>query len=132
MDWRLDAESLPFVFTPRSDELALVSMNGIAFHDTNDWKPKRSLFAPLDRNARLIFTPDGRAFWLARDARTAALHDTQTFETFLQLPNGMTPLALSPDGRHLVVSVDTRRLQLWDLTEARRRLRELGLDWAER
>ena len=85
--------------------------------------------ALLDRNAQLMFTPDGRAFWLARDARNASQHNAQTFETFLPLPTGTTPLALSPDGRCLAVSVDARRLQVWDLAEVRRRLRELGLDW---
>jgi len=41
----------------------------------------------------------------------------------------MLPLAISPDGRRLAVSVDARRLQLWDLTEAQNQLRELGMDW---
>jgi hypothetical protein len=39
------------------------------------------------------------------------------------------PLAISPDGRHLAVSVDLRRMQVWDLAEVRERLGELGLDW---
>jgi len=130
-DWAFDSESRAHVFTPRSDELAVASANGVTFLDTNRWAPTRSLLAPLDRNAQLIFTPDGRAFWLARDARNAALHDTKTFETLLPLPSGMIPLALSPDGRHLAVSVDSRRVQVWDLVEVRERLRELGLDWSE-
>jgi hypothetical protein len=50
----------------------------------------------------------------------------------LLLPTGTVPLALSPDGGHLAVSVDARRLQVWDIAEVRARLRELGLDWAER
>ena len=41
----------------------------------------------------------------------------------------MLPLALSPDGRHLAVSLDAQRLQVWDLAEVRRQLDELGLDW---
>jgi len=130
-DLRTDGESLAHVFTPRSDELAVVSTTGVTFLDTNRWKPKRSMSAPLDLKAQLIFAPDGRAFWLARDARNAAQHDTRTFETLLPLPSGMTPLALSPDGRHLAVSVDARRLQVWDLVEVRRQLRELGLDWGK-
>jgi hypothetical protein len=122
-------ELVTHAFTPQSDELALASVAGVTFLGVGHWKPRRNLSAPLDRNAQLLFTPDGRTFWLARDARTAALHDTRTFETLLSLPNGMTPLTLSSDGRHLAVSVDTRRVQLWDLAEVRRQLRELGLDW---
>jgi hypothetical protein len=45
------------------------------------------------------------------------------------LPTGTLPLALSADGRRLAVSVDARRLQVWDLDEVRARFRELGLDW---
>jgi WD40 repeat protein len=127
--WAMDSESWAHVFTPGSDELAVASSTRVTFLDTNRWAPKRMLSIPLDRNAQLIFTPDGRSFWLASDARTAALYDTQSFERLLPLPTGMHPLALSPDGRHLAVSIDARRVQLWDLVELKARLRELGLDW---
>jgi len=36
---------------------------------------------------------------------------------------------VGPDGRHLAVSVNLRRVQVWDLAEVRLRLREVGLDW---
>ena len=42
----------------------------------------------------------------------------------------MCPLALSPDGLRLAVSVDAQRLQVWDLAELHAHFRELGLDWA--
>jgi hypothetical protein len=42
----------------------------------------------------------------------------------------MLPLALSQNGRYLAASLDARYLQVWDLTEVRQQLRELGLDWA--
>ena len=73
--------------------------------------------------------PDGKAFWLVHDARNAALHDTHTFETLARLPPGTIPLAVSADGRHLAVSLNARRMQVWDLVSVRQRLRELGLDW---
>jgi serine/threonine protein kinase/WD40 repeat protein len=115
-------------FTPASDELVLATRVGLTFFDTNRWEPRRRLAVPLDRNARIIFTPDGREFWLARDARNAALHDLRTFEELLPLPSHVTPLALSADGRYLAVEVDARRMQVWDLVEIRGRLRELGLE----
>jgi hypothetical protein len=43
----------------------------------------------------------------------------------------MLPMALSSDGRFLAVNVDSRKLQVWDVTEVRRQLRGLGLDWVD-
>ena len=128
----VDSEILDHAFAPGDGELAITTATGLIFVDARDWKTQRQLPVALDRRARVLFAPDGRSFWLARDARDAALLDTQTFETLLPLPTGMTPLALSPDGRHLAVSVETRRLQLWDLEKVREQLRELGLDWDDR
>jgi hypothetical protein len=126
-----DVDLLAHTFTPKGDELVVANRTGVTFLDTDRWKAQRTMPITLDRNTRLIFAPDGRTFWLARDASTGALHDTKTFETLLPLPNGMTPLALSPDAHHLVVSVDGQRLQVWDLTEVWERFRELGVDWVK-
>jgi WD40 repeat protein len=131
-DWRFipsDGEVLAEAFTPQSDALAVATYTSLTFIETNRWQPQRSFPVSLDRNARLIFSPNGRTFWLVRDARTAALHDSLTFRTLLPLPPGTIPIVLTPDGRHLVVSVEGRRLRLWDLNEVRARLRSLGLDW---
>jgi WD40 repeat protein/tRNA A-37 threonylcarbamoyl transferase component Bud32 len=127
-----DAEPVAEVFSPNSDEFAVATLASITFLDTSRWEPKRRFPVDLDRNAQLTFTSSGDAFWLTRDARTAALHDARTFHTLLPLPAGMTPLALSPDGRYLALSVEARRLQVWDMAEVRSGLRELGLDWKAR
>jgi WD40 repeat protein len=126
-----DAQVLAVTFTPQNDELVVATYSSVTFLDTNRWEVQRRFPIALDRNAQLIFSPNGRAFWLVHDARTAALHDTQTFEKLLLLPGGTIPLAVSPDGIHLGVSVDARRVQVWDLMKVRRNLRELGLDWKE-
>jgi WD40 repeat protein len=126
-----DAQVLIATFTPRSDELVIATYNSITFLDTATWKEQRRFPVALDRTARLLFTADGTSFWLVHNARLAALHDTQTFETRLALPPGAIPLAVSPDGRHLVVSPDPRRMQLWDLTQIRESLRDLGLEWEQ-
>ena len=55
--------------------------------------------------------------------------DARTLAPLLMLPTGMLPLALSPDGLKLAVSVDMRRLQVWDLTALRAELARLELDW---
>lgn len=119
-------------FTPASDELVLATRLGLTFFDTHRWQPQRRLATPLDRNVRMIFTPDGRGLWLVRDARNAALHDLRTFEEWLPLPGHVTPLALSADGRQLAVEVDARWLQVWDLAVLRGELRKMNLDWADR
>jgi WD40 repeat protein len=126
-----DAPVLTEAFTPRSDELAIATHASVTFFDTGEWKIQRQFPVSLDRNARLLFTPDGVSFWLIHNARMAVLHDTRTFETRLALPAGVLPLAVSPDGRQLVVSVDARRVQVWDLGEVKSNLRDLGLEWEE-
>jgi WD40 repeat protein len=114
-------------FSPLGDEMVTCSIAGkrATFWRIGTWEKLRSLTNVIS----LHYTPDARSLWLARDWRTAGLYDARTLELLLPLPAGMHPLALSPDGRHLAVSVDLRRLQVWDLAELRLRLRELGLDW---
>jgi len=126
-----ETEVLTEAFTPRGDEMAAATYNSVTFLDTNRWESQRRFGVALDRNAQIIFMPDGKAFWLRHDARTAALHDTQTFETLLPLPAGTLPLAVSPDGRHLAVSVEARRVQVWDLADVGKRFRELGVFWRD-
>jgi hypothetical protein len=125
----VDSEILDHAFVPGDGELAIATASGLTFVDTRDWKPQRRLPVALDRRARVLFAPDGRTFWLAHDLRTAALYDMRTFAPLLPLAPGVLPLAVSADGRQLLVSLDSRRLQLWDWTILRRELAELGLGW---
>ena len=67
---------------------------------------------------------------LSKDFGAAGLYDARTAGLLLPLPPNTRPLALSPDGRQLAVTVQERHVQVWDLAEVRLRLRELGLDWA--
>lgn len=117
-----------FQFSPLGDEVAIGSGRNstqIALWNTATWERTRT----LTNFGRLLYTPDARSLWLTKDARTAGLFDARTLEPLLLLPTGTLPLALSPDGRHLAVSVDAQRLQVWDLREVRNQLRALGLDW---
>jgi WD40 repeat protein/predicted Ser/Thr protein kinase len=118
-----------FNFSPLGDEIVTCSSSGkgATFWRIGTWEKLRVITNVIS----LRYTPDARSLWLARDWRTAGLYDARTFELLLPLPGGMYPLALSSDGRHLAVSVDLRRLQVWDLAEVRLRLRELGLDWKD-
>jgi serine/threonine protein kinase/WD40 repeat protein len=116
-----------FEFSPRNDEVAVCSRTaGIEFWSTATWQRTRHLTNFTD----LRYSSDGRTFWLST-ARTATLYDARTLQPLLPLPGGVLPLAFSPDGRHLAVSTEGRRVQVWDLAEVRKQLRALGLDWSE-
>ena len=79
--------------------------------------------------AYAFYTPDGEGIWMVTHFRHAGLFDRRTLQPLLPLPNNVLPLAISPDGRHLAVSVEGRRVQLWDMPALRRELAELGLNW---
>jgi WD40 repeat protein len=117
-----------FEFCPSMDEVAIVSSRGgLKFWSTKNWERTRAL-----NNFRgIVFAADGHSWWLTKDSRTAGLYDSRTLEALLLLPSGMLPLALSPDGCQLAVSLDARRLQLWDMAEVRKTFRDLGVDWQE-
>jgi WD40 repeat protein len=120
-----------FQFSPSGDEVAITSQSAgtlAAFWNTATWERTRA----LTNFSRVLYPPDARALWLAKDQRAAGLYDARTLEPLLLLPTGMLPLALSADGQRVAVSVDAQRLQLWDLAEVRAQFRQLGLDWAER
>jgi serine/threonine protein kinase/WD40 repeat protein len=125
----MEADIVRQAFTPGSDELAVCTTASLNFFDTNRWEIQRRFSVSLDHTARIIFMPEEDSFWLVRDGRTAALHEARTFATLLPLPSGTLPLAVSPDGHYLAVSVDGERLQLWDLSEMRKQLGKMGLDW---
>jgi WD40 repeat protein len=127
----LDAKTLDHVFAPGGDELAIATASSLTIVRTNDWKPQRRLTLALDRRARILFMPDGRSFWLSHDARTSALYDTRSLAPLLPLAPGVMPLAVSPDGDHVLVSIDSHRLQLWKWKMIRRELEGLGVGWTE-
>jgi len=121
-----DANIGRFEFSPLNDEVAVCSrVGGVEIWSTTTWQRTRHLTNFTD----LRYSPDGRTFWLSTQFRTAALHDARTAEPLLPLPAATLPLAYSPDGRYLAVSVDQRHMQVWDLAEVRNQLRAIGLDW---
>jgi eukaryotic-like serine/threonine-protein kinase len=117
-----------FQFSPAGDEVAITSSRaGAEFWSTKTWERTRALTNAI----RLLYAPDARALWLTKDQRTAGLYDARSLEPLLLLPTGMLPLALSPGGRRVAVSVDAQRLQVWDLVDLRNEFRALGLDWVQ-
>ena len=116
-------------FSPTSDELLVINRGGIEQWDTTTWQLKRRDPVSPVADGYVLYTPDGTAFWRATNFRDTALCARKDFEPILPLPSNLMPLALSCDGQHLAVSVDDRRVQVWDLVEVQKQFRALGLDW---
>jgi len=114
-------------FSPLRHEVASVSRNTVEFWNLSTGERTRV----LSNCSHVVFAPDGRHAWM-RLNRVAGLYHLDTLQPVSQLPGDTAPLALSPDGRRLAVSVESRRLQVWDLVEMRRQLRELGIEPVER
>ena len=74
---------------------------------------------------------DGRLLLCVENVRKASVLDARTLEPLLPVPDWTHPLEFTPAGRRLLVSVDSRRLQLWDWTAVRAKFRELGIDWRD-
>jgi eukaryotic-like serine/threonine-protein kinase len=114
-----------FEFSSLGEEVAVANRKGVEFWSTSTWQRTRRL---TNYNG-VLYAPNGRTMWLYTRFGTACLHDARTAEPILPLPVGTLPLAFSPDGRRLAVSVQGRHLQLWNLSEVRTQLRAIGLDW---
>jgi WD40 repeat protein len=117
-----------FEFSPAGDELAVsCRVGGVEFWSTTTWQRTR-MATNLNHQS---YSADGRTMWLTQQYRAGGLYDARTLKLLMPLPLGTYPLAVSPDNRYLAVSVDLRRLQVWDLVEVRRQLAEFGLDWRD-
>jgi serine/threonine protein kinase/WD40 repeat protein len=111
-------------FSRPGGEITAVSRNTLEFWDINTGQRTRV----LSNCSHIVFAPDGLHAWMRLD-RVAGLYHLGTLKPLILLPGDTTPLALSPDGRHLAMSVDARRLQVWDLVEIGGQLQALGLSW---
>jgi len=114
-----------FEFSPLGDELAVSSFRGVELWSTATWGSTRL----LTNFVSLHYVPGSNCYWLTRDFHTAGLYDAQTLQLLLPLPLGTLPLAASPNGRYLAASVDSTRLQVWDMEEVKHCLKDLRLEW---
>jgi WD40 repeat protein len=128
---RLSASNLVgFVtFSPDGHELLAIHRSGVDWYDTSTWQCSRQQIGAPVSGSYAFYTPDGAGIWMVTHFRNAALLDRRTLEPILPLPNDVLPLALSPDGTQLAVSVASRWVQLWNLTSLRGELTKLGLNW---
>jgi WD40 repeat protein len=119
-------------FSPKGDELVVATANGLEFYDVATWQRTRELAIACERQASILFAPDGETFWFTSDARTGSLRSTRSLAVLLPLPAGYLPIALSADGRQLAISVDMQRVQVWNLDDLEARFRDLGVHWEGR
>jgi WD40 repeat protein len=116
-------------FSPDGGELTVINRGGLEWWDTTHWQLKRRQAGTPVSASFVRYMPDGSGLWMVTQLRNTGLHDSHTLELLLPLPPDVVPIALSADGRKLAVSVEMRRVQLWDLPALRTKLREFGLDW---
>jgi len=114
-----------FAFSPSGGQLAVMSSQRVQLWRTSDWRH----LCEVDHCHDVLFCPQEPLAWLTRDYSEAGLYDLRTMALLAPLPTGWLPLALSQDGRHLAVSIDAQRVQVWDLERLREEIRALGLDW---
>jgi WD40 repeat protein/predicted Ser/Thr protein kinase len=115
-----------FAFSPTGDEVATGTDSGVEFWSTSNWNRLRS--AP--KFSSVVYAPDGKTFFLGSEWGSG-LYRSVTLEPLLPFPPGVVPLAMSQDGRRVVLSVNGDRLQLWDMAEIRKQLRQLKMDWED-
>ena len=116
-------------FSPAGDRLAVLTEDELKILSTTNWQPLVQRPAWGRVFSHLEFSPDARLLLAVENGETSALLDAATLETILPMPAWHHPLALSPDGRWLIVRVEARRVQLWDYPALRARFRGLGIDW---
>ncbi len=114
-----------FAFSPDGEELVIASRTRLDFWRTSDWQQTR--FVP--RFMGILYTAREGPWWLSSDFQHGGLYEAASLKPLLPLPSGVMPIALSPDEKLLAVSVDSRRVQVWNLAQIRAQFRMLGIDW---
>jgi hypothetical protein len=99
-------------FSHGSDEMLVLNRSGAEWFDTRTWQCSRRQPGVGVSGSYAFYTPDDRGIWMVTHFRNAALVDRHTLKPILPLPSDVLPLAVSPDGRQLAVSVEGRRVQL--------------------
>lgn len=122
------------VFSPDGRLLAVGTARRFIVYGTADWQPRWEV--PRDTGSALsglcAFDPRGRLLAVTHTLRQVRLLDADTGGTVATLdspiPERITALTFSRDGSRLAVATSQAEVQVWDLAELTRALRDLGLD----
>jgi len=123
------------VFDPQSRWLATGTAQDYRLWSVGDWRllrkwPRESAAAQY---SPIAVSPDGTLLAVTLRPRVISLLSPATGEENTRLeapaPLFISALAFSRDGRQLAASSENGVMQIWNLAEARRGLRNLGLDW---
>ncbi len=116
---------------------AEAAFDAVTVRNTDSWAtlyrvPRQSA---SDLPGLAAFSRDGRWLAITKTLRLIQLLDARTGAELasFQAPEAqmLTDLFFSADGQYLGALAADHTIQLWRLTELRRRLAELGLDWEE-
>jgi eukaryotic-like serine/threonine-protein kinase len=122
-------------FTPDGEWLVLNTTRDYQWLRVGTWEPGLRISKLSETgNAPVAFSPDGRLLAITRTPQTIQLIDPTSGDEFATLASPdrrmISWLCFSPDGSRLAVAAQDDVILLWDLRNLRRRLAELGLDWA--
>jgi serine/threonine protein kinase/WD40 repeat protein len=129
--------SAEVLFSPDGSRLVTATGQEYTIWDVGAWTPRTRI--PRSQASGLpgvaAFTPDGRLLALARTRSTVQLVDPDTAREIATLESpelqNVSGLGFSPDGRELVATFNTAKIQAWSLDAIRRGLASLDLDWPE-
>jgi WD40 repeat protein len=125
------------VFSPDSKSLIAATSGGCLVWEVGTWQPR----PPIETDGQDIrvrhieFSHDGKLAALARWDGVLQLIEWDTRRHLANLsppdPRILTWVTFSPDDSHLATASENRVVQLWDLGQVRRQLRDIGLDWGQ-
>jgi WD40 repeat protein len=114
--------------------LAVSTAGTYRFYEVPTWELRHELTSGASAPGVMAFSGDGRLLALTHARRLVKLLDAATLRELATLeqpgPAVIGGLGLDERGGRLAVVAGDNQVRLWDLRAVRRRLAELGLDWA--